>query len=724
MSRFAIGLLILSIACTTKAPNLLGVGIPLKLATYRAKQVSNVNYDLRFELPAEKSAPINSELLLTLTINDLSQPLYLDFNEEWEHIFSLAANGETIPIDHQQEHLIISSDYLQKGENEIFIKFQAGELSLNRNEDFMYTLLVPDRASTLFPCFDQPNIKATYDLTVTAPSGWEVSSASPLKSKAEKDGNIIHQFETSAAISTYLFSFVAGDFKTITKEGSTLLYKETDQEKIEESIQPIFDMHKQSVVFLEEYTKYPFPFPKLDFATVPGFQYGGMEHVGAIQYRESTLFLDKTATESQKLRRGKLIAHETAHMWFGDLVTMQWFDDVWLKEVFANFMADKIVNPTFPDINHNLQFLVSHYPSAYSEDRTLGTNPIKQNLDNLKDAGSLYGRIIYNKAPIMMRQLEALIGEEPFQEGVQKYLKAFEFGNADWTDLIQILDSKTPENLKRWSEVWVNQSGRPIISEDITYDDNGEIAQFVIHQAAEDGSDKIWTQRFSIGLIYPDTVAILPVSITGAQTDISEAQGLSKPAAIIYNYDGFGYGVFPSSVDNRLPIQDEVARAHWLLNIYENAIRGDVTPDRAISLFLDHLRVEENELIARLLTRQINHLFWKYIPLSERDEMQIALASTLKHLLTEKHEASLQKSFYQLYANIAYSDAGKEDLYQIWKKEWVIPNLQLNQQDRTSLATKLAVYQHTEAENILKSRIPNLKPLQVRAFPVSSTSTK
>ena len=127
---------------------------------------------------------------------------------------------------------------------------------------------------------------------------------------------------------------------------------------------------------------------------------------------------------------------------FGDLVTMRWFNDVWMKEVFANFMADKIMNPVFPEINHKLNFMMSHYPSAYSEDRTKGTNAIRQYLGNLKNAGSLYGRIIYNKAPIMMRQLESLLGEAEFKEGIQEYIQTYANGNADWSELVTILDQQ------------------------------------------------------------------------------------------------------------------------------------------------------------------------------------------------------------------------------------------------------------------------------------------
>ena len=151
----------------------------------------------------------------------------------------------------------------------------------------------------------------------------------------------------------------------------------------------------------------PYPFGKFDFVLIPSFQFGGMEHAGAIYYNASGLLLDESATQNQLLGRANMISHETSHMWFGDLVTMRWFNDVWMKEVFANFMAAKIVNPSFPNVNHDLRFLFQNYPAAYDVDRTDGANPIRQELANLNEAGSLYGAIIYQKAPIVMRQHDA-----------------------------------------------------------------------------------------------------------------------------------------------------------------------------------------------------------------------------------------------------------------------------------------------------------------------------
>src|SRR5439155_23797385 len=196
-----------------------------------------------------------------------------------------------------------------------------------------------------------------------------------------------------------------------------MLHRETDAKKVERNKKAVFDLHASSLEWLEKYTGIPYRFGKFDFVLIPSFQFSGMEHPGTIFYNSASILLDESATENQMLSRAETIAHETAHMWFGDLVTMEWFNDVWMKEVFANFMAAKIVNLSYPQVNHDLRFLLSNYPAAYEIDRTQGANPIRQQLANLNDAGSLYGAIIYQKAPIVMRQLEMILGADAFRDG-------------------------------------------------------------------------------------------------------------------------------------------------------------------------------------------------------------------------------------------------------------------------------------------------------------------
>src|SRR5204862_7082372 len=201
-----------------------------------------------------------------------------------------------------------------------------------------------------------------------------------------KDGRTRVRLATTQPISTYLFAFAAGRFSVETAErnGRTfrMFHRETDAAKVARNRDAIFDLHAAALAWMEQYTGIPYPFGKFDFLLVPAFQFGGMEHAGAIFYNASGLLLDPSATQNDLLNRASVISHETAHMWFGDLVTMRWFNDVWMKEVFANFMAAKIVNPSFPAINHELRFLYSNYPSAYDVDRTPGTTAIRQPPEN------------------------------------------------------------------------------------------------------------------------------------------------------------------------------------------------------------------------------------------------------------------------------------------------------------------------------------------------------
>ena len=203
-------------------------------------------------------------------------------------------------------------------------------------------------------------------------------------------------------------------------------------------------------------------------------------------------------------------------MWFGDLVTMRWFDDVWMKEVFANFMASKIVNPSFPQVNHQLRFLLSNYPSAYDVDRTAGANAIRQPLANLNGAGSLYGAIIYQKAPIVMRNLEALMGEDAFRDGLRSYLSKYSFANAAWPDLIAILDAGTSEDLAAWSRAWVEEPGRPTIRPSITsIDKRIQTLSFTQEDPRQRGLT--WNQQMQVTLGYADGNRTLPVHLTGQQ---------------------------------------------------------------------------------------------------------------------------------------------------------------------------------------------------------------
>ena len=420
------------------------------------------------------------------------------------------------------------------GTNRIEIEFVAGDEALNRNDDFLYTLFVPSRARLAFPCFDQPDLKARYRLRLTVPEGWQAvangASRATDSGRPGETGASEMEFEQTPPLPTYLFAFAAGKFsiETATRDGRVLrmFHRETDAAKVARNRDALFDLHARALAWLESYTSIPYPWGKFDFVLIPSFQFGGMEHAGAILYNASGLMLDESATQNQLLERASVIAHETAHMWFGDLVTMRWFDDVWMKEVFANFMAAKIVNPSFPELNHELRFLFAHHPGAYQVERTSGTNPIRQSLSNLDDAGQLYGAIIYQKAPVVMRQLELIVGENAFRDGLREYLKRYAYGNATWSDLIRILDARTKRDLVQWSRAWVEERGRPTLTASIRVDERGRVEGLDLTMADPLDRGLVWPERLHLVLGYADVARPVPVDVTSGRTAV---RGSTRP---------------------------------------------------------------------------------------------------------------------------------------------------------------------------------------------------
>ena len=522
-------------------------GIALTLAAHRARTLENIRYQLSFNIPAATEEPIASRLTVRFVAKDVTQPLVLDFAAGADHLTSVSIAGKPSNFRAVNGHIVIPAHEVATGDNAVDIVFRAGDQSLNRNPEFLYSLFVPARAHLAFPCFDQPDLKARYTLELAVPAGWAaVANGAELSRDTSGDHTRIRYGETQP-IPTYLFAFAAGQFQieTAERDGRTyrMFHRETDAKKVGRNRETVFDLHASALTWLEQYTGIGYPFGKFDFVLVPSFQFGGMEHPGAIFYNAAAVILEESATENQVLGRASLIAHETSHMWLGDLVTMRWFNDVWMKEVFASFMAAKIVNPSFPTINHDLRFLVANYPAAHSVDRTAGTHPIRQELDNLNDAGSLYGAIIYSKAPIVMRQLEQVLGAGQLQEGLRVYLKQFAFGNASWLDLVRVLDERSDRDLAAWSRVWVEEAGRPSIRTELDIDEKDVVRRLAFTQSdpVKDRS-LVWTQRIAVLLGLRTGVRSVPLEISGARTEVPDAATISGLRFVLPTGGGLAYG--------------------------------------------------------------------------------------------------------------------------------------------------------------------------------------
>ncbi|MHA4896427.1 M1 family aminopeptidase [Pedobacter sp. PWIIR3] len=711
------GMCLLSCAGSKKLGNpQLETGVSRKLAIYRKSVLSHISYNLFFHIPRNKAEAINASEILTFQLNSVKYPLQLDFKELGKKLQRVEVNAKVIPIQHTDEHLIIPAEALTKGSNSIKLDFIAGDGALNRNADYLYTLFVPDRARTVFPCFDQPDLKATYTLNLDIPSDWKAIANAKLKNKTTDGDRNTYRYLESDTISTYLFAFAAGKFDLAQgKTGSyksDFLYRETDTAKINSSLQEIFRLHDNALKYLENWTGIPYPFQKFGFVAIPDFQFGGMEHVGNIQYKASALFLDGGATKDQVNARNNVIAHETAHMWFGDMVTMNWFTDVWMKEVFANFMADKSTEFITGKDVFDLKFLVDHFPLAYGVDRTTGSNPIRQQLDNLKDAGTMYGNIIYHKAPIMMRQLERLMGKDKFQEGVQAYLTKFRNGNASWPDLIGILDEYTPQDLQKWNKVWVNEPGRPLIDYSLE-SKNGKISKLTIHQKTEYGKSRIWPQLFELTLYYPGSSKELSVNLNAPKIDLTAAQGLDVPSFVVFNSSGQGYGVWPldtAMFKGIYQVDKPVSRAAAYISIYENMLAGrSIEPAQALKLFVEGLSKEKEELNLKLITGYISNIYWIFTKEQDRIAFAPILESALWSSIGIAEQSNNRKILFKTYQDVYMSASARERLYKIWNEQQAPTGIKLTEDDYTSIAFSLALRDDRDTEVLDKQlrRITN-----------------
>lgn len=642
-------------------------GVSSKLAKQRKEIIKELEYKLIFNIPDSISQPCEGEIEVLFNL-DKKESIVLDYKAPSENIKAVEVNGEVASYQFVNEHIIVSG---RKGKNIIKIKFTASDQSLNRREEFLYTLLVPDRARTLFPCFDQPDLKANFTLSLTLPEGWKGVSNGKL---INSDNNIL-TFEKTEPLSTYLFSIVAGKLEAVTDGEITLYHRETDSAKIAQT-NDILKEVRASIEWLEDYTGVDYPFAKYDLIILPGFQYGGMEHTGATLYNDRVMFLNPNPTINERLSRTSLIAHETAHMWFGDYVTMEWFSDVWTKEVFANYFASQIVAPQFPEVNHILNFMLSYAPSSYSEDRTEGSNPIQQELDNLQDAGLVYGNIIYKKSPMVMNMLVEMVGAEKFQQGIREYLTTYAYSNATWDKLIAILDPLSDIDLQKWSDVWIKKKGMPTIS----------ITDDYITQNDPLGRGFVWGQPIAL---LRDTTTYYIVS------DRDTIPNPAKTTPIIPNCDGRSYGYFkldPTTatycMSQLSEIKDDVARGSVVITLYENFLNKNIDATEYMNCMIDYLPKETNQLIFSQAVSYARSCF----DLLEAENKR--LEDTLWNIQSI--------TALRAYSNIVRSEEGVNRLYELWKGGT------LTESDAINISYQLAILIPEKSDEITTEQLARI----------------
>ena len=610
----------------------LGHGISHELATWRARTVRDVRYDLSLDVTAPDSAVGRVTVRFVRTG---IQDAILDFRGR--RLGAITVNGSPLgAAAFNGNHLRIPAGLLKPGSNTVEIAFVSdiapSGASIIRvhdpadRSDYLYTLLVPADANQLFPCFDQPDLKARVTLTLVTPKAWTVLGNGSVQRADTGGERVTSRLTETRPLPTYLIAFAAGPWSRVSSivHGRTVNLFLRHSRAGEADADTLLALQQRSLDWMERYFGSKYPFEKFDMLLAPAFPFGGMEHPGVIMYNEDRFIFRERPTLSRRLGRFSTILHETAHQWFGDLVTMRWFDDLWLKEGFATYMGAKGLADLDSASGAWKTFYQSNKPVAYGVDQTTGTTPLWQTMSNLDKAKSAYGAIVYNKAPSVLKQLNYLVGDTAFQTGVRAFLTAHAYANATWQDLLGSIGHAAGRPLGDFGRNFMLRPGMPVVETRLALRD-GKIARLELvqrpAQASVSGTGP-WPMRTEVLLDYDSLAPVkIPVTLTSAVTEVTAAHGRAAPRFVFPNADDYGY--FLTTLDSASvaaleagaigQVGDPFLRAMLWGSLWDQVRDTRMDPARFAKLVLRELPAERDEQIVPALLGRLERSLRAYL---------------------------------------------------------------------------------------------------------------
>lgn len=733
-----------------KNQQLLDEGVSRELARHRAANISDLRYQLNLALfPGE--ARIKGREEIRLKLKNAADPVILDFRDLDEQgrvvegaISNVKVNGSAInDLRQTGGHIVLPARHFKLGENTIAMDFETGVAPAHRpiirykdrddGSEYIYTLFVPMDASLAFPCFDQPDLKARFTLTTTVPTNWTVVTNTRHQTITRNGTNSLWSFSETNPISTYLFAFAAGPFKEIGGDGGPVplrvFIRQSKLRRAKEEWPEVERLTRQGVDHMVKFFDQPFPFTKYDQVLIPGFAYGGMEHAGATFLREDSILFRTVPTKNDKLGRASLILHELAHQWFGDLVTMRWFDDLWLKEGFANFMASHTMAAMeqYRDREKAAEqyrdregaaeaaiwkrFYQTHKPPAYTIDSTKGTTPIYQEVRNLKDAKSAYGAIVYQKAPSLLRALSFVIGEENFRDGVRLFLKEHAYANAEWSDLIGAFERVSKQKLQSWADAWVKRRGAPQVDVEWKCDAQGLIDSFEIRQRDILDEGGVWPIKAQLLLAYDDAEAQrITASFDNERATIRDAVGKKCPAYVFANDGDFGYGIFMLDARSREAVMSRIGgiadpflRAMLWGALWDAVREAEMSPRDYISLVLKALPNEADLELTQSLLDRATRAFDRYLSKSEQRAIAPRIESLFFDRMMKAAEVDLRITYFRAFRSAATTPWARNQLKDLLSGKTSAPGVEIRPLDRWRIVAALLARQDAEADSLLNA---------------------
>jgi len=590
-------------------------------------------------------------------------------------------DGVRIQLDGLAESnvLVVVSDaeYTNSGEGlHRFVDPVDGEVYLYSQFE------VPD-SRRVFAVFEQPDLKATFQFTVIAPSAWAVVSNSPTPTPEQLPGtaNSVWSFSPTPVLSSYVTALVAGPYDVITSEltsrdGRVIPLGIYARKSLFEFLDAdyIFDKTRQGFTYFEEKFDYAYPFEKYDQLFVPEFNAGAMENAGAVTFTETYVFRSKV-TEAVKERRVITILHELAHMWFGDLVTMKWWNDLWLNESFAEWASTMAAAEATEWTEAWTTFQAMEKSWAYRQDQLPSTHPVVATINDLEDVQVNFDGITYAKGGSVLKQLVAWVGIDAFFAGVAAYFKKNAYGNTELTDLLSELEVTSGRDLSGWSALWLETAGVNTLRPEFESTHDRTITSFSVLQTAEIDYPTIRPHRLAIGFYNLEDKKLVrterfEIDVNGEKTDVAAIVGRRKPDLLLINDDDLAYAKvrldedsLAVAIEHLADIENPLARAIVWGSVWDSTRDGETAASDYVRLVLGNIATETESTTIRTTLSQLTTTARIYVEPSKRAETVELVGDALWELAKDAEEGSdAQFQFVKFFANIASTPAHVETL--------------------------------------------------------------
>ncbi len=580
-----------------------------------------------------------------------------------------------------ENELIVDADCLYTNTGEGLHRF----VDPVDDEVYLYSQFeVPD-SRRVFAVFEQPDLKATFQFTVTAPEPWKVVSNSPTpEPKKHGDGTATWRFEPTPRISSYITALIAGPYEATFSEltsasgrviplgvyGRKSLWQHLDADYI-------FDKTREGFAYFEEKFDYAYPFEKYDQLFVPEFNAGAMENAGAVTFTETYVFRSKV-TDAVKERRVVTILHELAHMWFGDLVTMKWWNDLWLNESFAEWASTIATAEATEWSEAWTTFNAMEKTWAYRQDQLPSTHPVVAQINDLEDVQVNFDGITYAKGGSVLKQLAAWVGIEAFFAGVAAYFKKHEWSNTELSDLLSELEVTRGRELSTWSRKWLETAGVNTLSPEIVTDAEGVITRFAIVQTAPADYPTIRPHRLGVGFYDLEgdvlvRVHHIEIDVDGDLTEVPELKGRKRPALVLLNDEDLAYAKIrlddtslQTAIEHLGKISDPLARSLVWGAAWDQTRDAEASASDYVDLVLRNIGAETESTTVRTTLGQLQLAANSYVAPEKRDVTRARVADALWQLAQGAVAGSdSQLQFVTAFASAAATPSQWEKVRQV-----------------------------------------------------------